>query len=206
MKRLFERTLAFVGACVMCIGVTSCGNDVADQSAQPPASPVHPETVTHKPAVPSVMPLADERDEHVDSIVGASGPSPVTGQPPASSGPVDEWAELESLKKVARQLNSDFLTPARAWAGNSMQKKLGVCEIAKGAGRAADLVMLAREARAACTGKDATFGHLWRVVKYFEAGAALDEAREALDKAVPLADTPARKGEVAKAWRRLWAK
>jgi hypothetical protein len=104
---------------------------------------------------------------------------------------------------VAKQPEADFLTPARAWAGNVFQRKLWICAIAQRAGRTADLVALTRDLRAACTGSNATFGYFCRAALYFKAGSSFDEAREALTQAIPLADTPERKAYVATLWRGL---
>ena len=189
-KRAFERALVAVAACAVCVGVTSCGNDVADQEAS--AS----QTTTPEPA-----PQVQVQDR------SATPPPAQVAEPavvaPAVPAGTDVADDIDKLMLVARQQGADFLTPARAWAGASLQGKLRVCAIAQRAGRVADLVALAREARAACSGAEATYEHFYSIAQYFEAGAAFDEAREALDKAIPLADTPNRKADVAAFWRRL---
>ena len=104
---------------------------------------------------------------------------------------------------MAKQSGADYLTPARAWAGDVFQRKMWICDIAQRTGRAADLVVLAREAQAACLGDRATFGNFCRVARYFKAGASFDEARKALEQAIPLADTKERRDYLAALWRGL---
>ena len=180
-QRAFERTLMVLMACAVCVGVTSCGDD----SPEPPVPAPRP-AAAPKPKSPTPSPAAK--------------PAAVK---PAVAAPADDSSELERLDQVARQLNADYLTPARAWAGDNFKRKLWVCAIAQRTGRAADLAALARDARAACTGADATFGHFCRVARHFEACASFDEAREALSQAIPLANTPERKTYVATLWRGL---
>ena len=121
----------------------------------------------------------------------------------AAPSPTDDWTELERLRQLAQQPEADFLASARAWAGNTLKRKLWACALAQRAGRMVDLVALARDARAACSGADATFGHFCAVARYFKACASFDEAREALTQAIPLADTQKRRTEVAVFWRSL---
>ena len=78
-----------------------------------------------------------------------------------------------------------------------MKRKLWACGIAQRAGRAADLVALARDARAACSGADATFGNFYAVAKFFKACDSFDEAREALARARKLVGTPKQLDDVA---------
>ena len=108
---------------------------------------------------------------------------------------------------MAQQQGADFLTPARAWAGDSLRRKLWACAIAKSTGRVADLIVLAREARAACSGSEETFGNLYRVAQYFDSVKAYNEAWEALDKAFPRARAEKipqeRQEEAKKLWRRV---
>ena len=193
-KKVVERTLVVMMACAVCVGVTSCGDDPAEQSVPQGAAPQAP--TSSKPATPSA-PSQTESSE-----TAAAVPSPVAAVVAAPS-PEDDWTELEKLGQLAQRPEADFLASARTWAGNTLKRKLWVCGIAQRAGRAADLVALARDARAACSGADATFGHFCAVARYFKACSSFDEAREALTQAIPLADTPKRKAEVAALWRSL---
>ena len=101
------------------------------------------------------------------------------------------------MGRLAQQTEADFITPARAWAGGIFKRKLWVCGIAQRNRRTADLVALARDARAACSGADATFGNFYAVAKYFKACASFDEAREALARARKLVGTPKQLDDVA---------
>ena len=181
-KRVVERTFAVLMACAVSVGLISCGNDPAEQPAPAPQALTPSEPV----ARPSELPSPE--------------PPPAA---PAAPSPADDFSELERLGKVAQRLDSDFLTPARAWAGAALKRKLWVCDIAQRTGRVTDLVVLARDAQAACSGADATFGNYCRVARHFEAGLSFDEMRKVLEQAIPLADTPERKAYVATLWRRL---
>ena len=197
-KNAVERILVVLLACATCVGVSSCGNDSAEQSApqesafqssgsqapspQAPASP--------KQSAPSTQP----------SLEPAAAVTPVAS---ATASLEVIFAELEKLGQLAQQPGADFLASARAWAGDTVKRKLWVCCIAQRNRRKDALVALARDARAACSGADATFGHFCAVARYFKASSAFDEAREALTQAIPLADTPERKAEVAALWRSL---
>ena len=121
----------------------------------------------------------------------------------AAPAPVDEFADLERLGEVAKQAGADYLTPARAWAGDAFRRQMWICDIAQRTGRAADLVVLAREVQAACSGDNANFGNFCRVAGFFKAGASFDEARKALEQAIPLADTKERRDYLATLWRGL---
>jgi len=202
MNRLFERTLAFVGVCTMCIVCTSCGNDAADQQAQPPAVPAkQPAAAPRQPAAPKQQPAApvaaqtaaptaaDSRSEADSQEKMAQADVATPEQPSAVPVPVDEWAELENLMKVAQLKTSDFQASARAWAGDDLKKRHRVCQIAMKEGRTADLLALARDVRKACTGQGANFANFMLLARYFKAGASLNEAREALNLAKPLAKT-----------------
>ena len=195
-KKMLKRTFEALMACAVCFGITSCGNDTAEQSVpapQAPQAPISPEPpASPQPAPPpSAEPAAKPAEEP-------------TAEPAATEPqPADDYAELDRLGQVAKQPEADFLTPARAWAGNVFQRKLWICAIAQRAGRAADLVALTRDLRAACTGSNATFGYFCRAALHFKAGSSFDEAREALTQAIPLADTPERKAYVATLWREL---
>ena len=72
---------------------------------------------------------------------------------------------------ILQQEGADYLTPARAWAGDIFQRKMWICDIAQRTGRAADLVVLAREAQAACSGVNANFGNICRVAGFFKAAS-----------------------------------
>ena len=187
-KKMFKRAFEAVMACAVCIGITSCGNDSAEQSVPVPQTPQAP-TSPEAPALPQPEPPPSAE--------------PVATPAAAEPQPANDYAELDRLGQVAKQPEADFLTPARAWAGNVFQRKLWICAIAQRAGRAADLVALTRDLRAACTGSNATFGYFCRAALYFKAGSSFDEAREALTQAIPLADTPERKAYVATLWRGL---
>ena len=187
-KRVVERTLVALLACAVCVGVTSCGEDPVEQPA--PQAATSPGAATQPPPSELAEPAS-------------VAPSSAGVVAPAASSPEDVFAELERLGQLAQQPGADFLAPARAWAGDTVKRKLWVCAIAQRAGRTADLVALTRDARAACSGTDATFGHFCAVARHFKACSAFDEAREALTQAIPLADTPERKAEVAALWRSL---
>ena len=191
-KRVVERTLVALLACAVCVGVTSCGEDPAEQPA--PQEPA-PQAATSSGSATS--PQSEPAEP------ASVAPSSAVGAAPAESSPAEVFAELERLGRLAQQPGADFLASARAWAGDTVKRKLWVCGIAQRAGRTADLVALARDARAACSGADATFGHFCAVARHFKASSAFDEAREALTQAIPLADTPKRKAEVAALWRSL---
>ena len=192
-KRVVERTLVALLACAVCVGVTSCGEDPAEQPAPQVTVPQ-----ASTPSVPATQPPPSEPAEPA-----SVAPSSAGVVAPDASSPADVFAELERLGQLAQQPGADFLASARAWAGDTVKRKLWVCGIAQRAGRTADLVALTRDARAACSGTDATFGHFCAVARHFKASSAFDEAREALTQAIPLADTPERKAEVAALWRSL---
>lgn len=193
-RKVVERTLVVMMACAVCVGVTSCGDDPAEQPA--PQGPAPQAPTSSKSAMPSALSQAES------SETVAAEPPPATAVAAAPS-PADDWPELEKLGQLAQRPGADFLASARAWAGSTLKRKLWVCGIAQRAGRAADLVILARDARVACSDADATFGHFCAVARYFKASFSFDEAREALTQAIPLADTPKRKAEVAALWRSL---
>ncbi len=212
-KRVVERTLVVLMACAACVGVTSCGNDSAEQAApqesasQTPA-PQTPAQQTQTPPAPAPQVSSPQAPASPTPPAPSTQPStePAAAVAPAASvtaSPADVFAELEKLGQLAQRPEGDFLASARAWAGDGLQRKLWICGIAQRAGRTADLVALARDARAACSGADATFGHFCAVARHFKACSAFDEAREALTQAIPLADTPERKAEVAALWRSL---
>ncbi len=196
-KRMLRQVFEALMACAVCIGITSCGNDTAEQSvlaSQKPQAPTSPKP----PALPKPAPPPS-----TDEPIAKPAEEPTAKPAATAPQPADDYAELDRLGQVAKQPEADFLTPARAWAGNVFQRKLWICAIAQRAGRAADLVALTRDLRAACTGSKATFGYFCRAALYFKAGSSFDEAREALTQAIPLADTPERKAYVATLWRGL---
>ena len=203
-KRVVERTLVVLMACAVCVGVTSCGDDSAQQPAPAP-TPQTPVTQTPAPQTPAPQPPAPQVPAPVVSAPVPPPPQIETAAvaAPAAPSPVDEFADLERLGEVAKQAGADYLTPARAWAGGDFQRKMWICDVAQRTGRAADLVVLAREAQAACSGDRATFGNFCRVARYFKAGASFDEARKALEQAIPLADTKERRDYLATFWRGL---
>ena len=195
-KKVVERTLVVLMACAACVGVTSCGNDSTQQSAPTPQA-----SAPQAPAPQAPLPL-----EPVPAAEEPVAPPPqLETAAPAASSPADDFAELDRLDQVAKQSGADYLTPARAWAGDVFQRKMWICDIAQRTGRAADLVVLAREAQAACSGDCATFGNFCRVARYFKAGASFDEARKALEQAIPLADTKERRDYLSTLWRGLGA-
>ena len=192
-KRSVERTLVALLACAVCVGVTSCGEGPAEQAAPQGQAP-QPSTSSG----PTTQPPASDPAEPA-----SVAPSPAVPAVPVTASPEDVFAELERLGQLAQQPGADFLASARTWAGDTVKRKLWVCGIAQRAGRTADLVALTRDARAACSGADATFGNFCAVARHFKASSAFDEAREALTQAIPLADTPKRKADVAALWRSL---
>ena len=192
-KKSVERTLVALLACAVCVGVTSCGEGPEEQPASQGPAPQPPTS-----SGPASQPPPSEPAEPA-----SVAPSPAVPAAPVTASPEDVFAELERLGQLAQQPGSDFLASARAWAGDTVKRKLWVCGIAQRAGRTADLVALTRDARAACSGADATFGNFCAVARHFKASSAFDEAREALTQAIPLADTPERKAEVAALWRSL---
>ena len=213
-KRVVERTLVVLMACAACVGVTSCGNDSAQQPAPAPQTP-GPQTPVPQPSAPQ-PPAPQVASPAPAPAAPAPVAAPVTPPPqvetaavaapsPAAPSPADDFAELDRLEQVAKQSGADYLTPARAWAGDVFQRKMWICDIAQRTDRAADLVVLAREAQAACSGDRATFGNFCRVARYFKAGASFDEARKALEQAIPLADTKERRDYLAALWRGLGA-
>ncbi len=210
-KRLFERALVVVAACAVCVGVTSCGNDATDQPAPatPPAASPAPKASAAEPPAPAAPPVTAPEPEPAPAPSSTLPPSPPQVAEQASVVPADTdvKANIDRLSQVAQRQDADFLTPARAWAGDSLRRKLWVCAIAQRTGRVADLIVLAREARAACSGSEATFGNLYRVAQYFEAASAFNEAWDALDKAFARAREEKvpkeRQEEAKKLWRRV---
>ncbi len=174
-------------------------------SAAPPAASPAPETSVAEPSAPATSPVAAPEPEQVQSSNPPPSPPHVAEQ--VSVAAADTDATIKSLTQVAQRRGADFLTPARAWVGDSLRRKLWACEIAKSTGRVADLIVLAREARAACSGSEETFGNLYRVAQYFESVKAYNEAWEALDKAFPRARAEKipkeRQEEAKKLWRRV---
>ena len=202
-KKAVERILVVLLACATCVGVSSCGNDSAEQSA-PQESPSQ-SSASQAPAtqVPSPQAPASPKQSALSTQPSPEPAAAVTPVASVTASPEVVFSELEKLGQLAQRPEADFLASARAWAGDTVKRKLWVCGIAQRAGRTADLVALTRDARAACSGTDATFGHFCAVARHFKACSAFDEAREALTQAIPLADTPERKAEVAALWRSL---
>lgn len=194
-KKSVDRTLVALLACAVCVGVTSCGDDSAEQPV--PRGAAHQAPTSSGSAMPPATPPSESAEP------APVAPSPAVPAASVTASSADVFSELEKLGQLAQRPEADFLAPARAWAGDGLQRKLWVCGIAQRAGRTADLVALARDARAACSGTDATFGHFCAVARHFKACSSFDEAREALTQAIPLADTPKRKAEVAALWRSL---
>ena len=214
-KKAVERTLVVLLACAACVGVTSCGNDSAEQSApqepaaqtpaqsaqtpQPPApqaqTPSTPQAQTPPPPAPQAQTPPPPAPPSQEQTAPSTPPStePAAAVPQAASvtaSPADVSAELERLGRLAKQSKAGYVASARAWAGSVFKRKLWVCAIAqKNNLPKKDLVALARDARAACSGADATFGHFYAIATYFKAGGSFDEAREALAQAKKLVGT-----------------
>jgi glucose/arabinose dehydrogenase len=174
-KKTAERILVALLACAVCVGVTSCGDDSAEQSA-PQAS------------VPQV-PASQEQSASSTQ----SSAEPAAAVPQAAS----VTASFESLVRLAQRPEADYVASARAWAGNNFMHKRDVCDIALRNRRMTDLVTLTRDARAACSGADATFKSFYAIAEYFKACGSFDEAREALKQARKLVGTAKQLDNVA---------
>ena len=196
-KKVVERTFVVLMACAACVGVTSCGNDSAEQSA-----PQAPAPQTPAPQAPAPQVQASQ-EQAVPSAQSSAAPTAVPQAASVAASPADDFAELDRLGRLAQQPEVDFITPARVWAGGIFKRKLWVCAIAQRNRRKADLVALARDARAACTGADATFGNFCAVAKFFKACDSFDEAREALTQAKKLAGTAKQLDDVANLLRNM---
>ena len=232
-KKAVERTLVVLLACAACVGVTSCGNDSAEQSApqepaaQTPAQPAQtspapqaqtpltpaqpaqtspapaPQAQTPPPSTPPAQTLPPPAPASQEQTAPSTQPStePAAAVAPAASvtaSHADVFAELERLGRLAKQSKADYVASARAWAGNIFERKLWVCAIAqKNNLPQNDLAALARDARAACSGADATFGHFYAIAKYFKACGSFNDAREALTQARKLVDTAKQLDDVA---------
>ena len=184
-KKVVERTLVVMMACAACVGVTSCGNDSAEQPEQQT-----PAQQTPTPQAPAAQTPASQ-----EQTVPSPKPSiePVAAVPQAASVAMS----FESLVRLAQQPEADYIASARAWAGNNFMHKRDVCAIALRNRRMADLVALTRDARAACSGADATFGNFYAIAEYFKASGSFDEAREALKQARKLVSTKKQVDKVA---------
>ena len=187
-KKVVERTFVVLMACAACVGVTSCGNDSAEQAAPQAPAPQAPAPQTPAPQAPAPQVQASQ-EQAVPSTQPSSEPTAVPHAASVAASPADDFAELDRLGRLAQQPEVDFITPARVWAGGIFKRKLWVCAIAQRNRRKADLVVLARDARAACTGADSTFGNFCAVAKFFKACGSFDEAREALTRARKLVGT-----------------
>ena len=174
-KRVVEQALVALLACSVCVGVTSCGGDSAEQSA--PQTPVPSAPISQEPIAPSAQ----------------SSAKPAAAVPQAASVTMT----FESLVRLAQQPEADYVAPARAWASNNFMHKRDVCDIALRNRRMADLVALTRDARAACSGTDATFENFYAIAEYFKACGSFDEAREALKQARKLVGTAKQLDKVA---------
>lgn len=109
------------------------------------------------------------------------------GTPDAGVFSRDELDAADALYKSAVRGDSDLVQKAREWAGGDVSRRIWVCDIARNAGRADALAVLAREALDACRGGNATYGRLFRTAKFLEECRDWKSAREALDLAAPLA-------------------
>ncbi len=213
-KKAVERTLVVLLACAACVGVTSCGNDSAEQSApqepaaQTPAQPAQtspapaPQAQTPPPSTPPAQTLPPPAPASQEQTAPSTQPStePAAAVAPAASvtaSHADVFAELERLVRLAQQPEADYVASARAWAGDNFMHRRDVCDIALRNRRMADLVALTRDARAACSGADATFGNFYAIAVYFKACGSFDEAREALKQARKLVSTKKQVDKVA---------
>ena len=206
-KKVVERTLVVLMACAVCVGVTSCGNDSAEQPAPQapavqPSAPQAPAVQPSAPQTPAPQVPAPQVPVSQEQTAPSTQPStePAAAVPPTASvttSPADDFAELEKLGQLAQKPEADYVAPARAWAGNIFKRKLWVCRIAQRNRRTADLVALTRDARAACSGTDATFGNFYAIAECFKACNSFDEAREALKQARKLAGTAKQVDKVA---------
>lgn len=197
-KKVVERTLVVMMACAACVGVTSCGNDSAEQSAPPaPAQQTSaPQaSAAQTPAAQTSQAPAAQTPASQEQTVPSPKPStePVAAVPQAASVAMS----FESLVRLAQQPEADYIASARAWAGNNFMHKRDVCAIALRNRRMDDLVALTRDARAACSGADATFENFYAIAEYFKASASFDEAREALKQARKLVSTKKQVDKVA---------
>lgn len=202
-KRVVEQTLVVLMACAACVGVTSCGNDSAEQSAQ--QAPAQQTPTPQAPAVQTLAAPASQTptDQVSEPQVPASQePNAQSAQPsakPAAAVPqaASVTMTFESLVRLAQQPEADYVAPARAWASNNFMHKRDVCDIALRNRRMADLVALTRDARAACSGADATFENFYAIAEYFKVCGSFDEAREALKQARKLVGTAKQLDKVA---------
>lgn len=203
-KRVVEQTLVVLMACAACVGVTSCGND----SAEPPT----PQTPAGAPQAPapqaqqapagqsvSQAPVIQTPATQVPASQEQSAPSTQPSAEPAATvlPAAAVAATFESLVRLAQQPEADYVASARAWAGDNFMHRRDVCDIALRNRRMADLVALTRDARAACSGADATFGNFYAIAVYFKACGSFDEAREALKQARKLVSTKKQVDKVA---------
>lgn len=202
-KKVVERTLVVLMACAACVGVTSCGNDSAEQSAQ--QAPAQQTPTPQAPAVQtsaapaSQTPVAQVSEPQVSASQEPNAPSAQPSAKPAAAVPqaASVTMTFESLVRLAQQPEADYVAPARVWAGNNFMHKRDVCDIALRNRRMADLVALTRDARTACSGADATFGNFYAIAEYFKACGSFDEAREALKQARKLVSTKKQIDKVA---------
>ena len=203
-KRVVERTLVVLMACAACVGVTSCGNDSAEQPAPqaPAAAPQAPAPqAPQAPAGQSVSQALAVQTPATQVPVSQEQTAPSTqpsAEPTATIPPAASvTTTFESLARLAQQPVADYVASARAWAGNNFMHKRDVCAIALRNRRMADLVALTRDARTVCSGADATFGNFYAIAEYFKACGSFDEAREALKQARKLVSTKKQIDKVA---------
>ena len=101
--------------------------------------------------------------------------------------PEEELKGAEALSVSAAQGDNDLVALAREWAGTNVMRRIWVCDIARNAKRVDALAVLARDAFDACRGGDATYGRLFRTARFLEECHDWTAAREALERAAPLA-------------------